>query len=112
MPACSQCSVEVPETQVWFLTGGAPACKACYLAGLSREAEERAREASSDHGVPGLRPDSPAKMMLKGGAIFGLGVALLIAGVVFADRFYIYPLFVLAPGFVMFARGLHLRRGR
>ena len=112
MPACSQCKVEVPETQVWFLTGGAPACKACYMAGLSREAEERARQASAGYGVPGSLPDSPAKMMLKGGGVFGLGVAFLVAGLMFADRLYFYPIFLLGPGFVMFARGLHLHRSR
>ncbi len=107
MPACSQCSVEVPETQAWYLTGGATACKACYQAALAKEAAERARLADAPGG-----PDSPTRMMVKGGAVFGLGVAWIAAGLTLADRLYFYPFFLLLPGFAIFARGLHLRRGR
>jgi hypothetical protein len=105
MPACSTCNAEVPPSAV-YLTSSGPVCDKCHLA-------EEAKGANAIYiARPGFDSDSPEKRMLTGGAVFGAGVVWLVVGLVFLDTLYFYPLFLILPGFAMFARGLHLYRGR
>jgi hypothetical protein len=100
---------------MFFTSAGAEVCKRCHFAAQTSEMEGRARESAAAAGmvaVPGAEPDSPAKMMWKGGIVFGAGVAWMVGGLVYLETFYFYPLALLGVGFVMFARGFHLRPRR
>jgi hypothetical protein len=93
-----------------MLTSDGPVCDRCHAAMEAKAAEKRG------FGVPGLDQDSPGKMMIKGAAIFAFGVAGTLLLLAFPPRYVgtysFLPLFLILPGFAMFARGLHLRPRR
>jgi hypothetical protein len=112
MTACAQCNAEVAPAEMFFTPSGAQVCKRCHFAGQTSEMDARARAVAGAGATARFEQDSPTKMMLRGAGVFGLGVAVIVVGLVGAGRFYVYPLLLLGVGFVMFARGLHLRPRR
>ena len=110
MPACSQCNVEVAPSEV-YLTSSGPVCNRCHAAAEAKGADK------IFIGAPGFDSDSPEKRMLKGAAVFGVGLAGTVVLLVFPPTHVIsvysfLPLFLLPVGLAMFARGLQLRPRR
>lgn len=110
---CGQCRAPVAPSKTFFSTTGAEVCKWCYFAEQSAITQARAAEAA--RGTPGLvvtTEGSAVTTMLSGCGVFGLGLLWLAAGIIVAERVYLLPLFLMGAGFVAFARGWHMQRGR
>ncbi|MFT3766624.1 MAG: hypothetical protein QM820_14085 [Minicystis sp.] len=113
MTACARCGTATAPAEMFFSRTGDQICRRCNAIEQNAAAESRARESLQQNTPEGFKASSggsPGGTIAAGAALMVLGLGVFVAGIVFLDRIFLWPILIVGSGFVAFARGLKMRR--